>query len=93
MGGVVPAAGSALACTCGSVADGTAGIVWGADVAPWEASGAAGGAGAGLGSGAHGIGECGLGDGGSGGGVEGMGQRLERQLALLRALHHEDVRR
>ena len=45
MGGVVPAAGSALACTCGSVADGTAGIVWGADVAPWEASGAAGGAG------------------------------------------------
>ena len=46
-GGVVSAAGSALAFTCGSVADGTAGIVWGADVAPWEASGSAGGAGAG----------------------------------------------
>ena len=45
MGGVVPAAGSVSACTCGSVADGTAEIVWGADVATWEASGAAGGAG------------------------------------------------
>jgi len=46
-----------------------------------------------VGLGRRGIGECGVGDGGSGGGVEGMGQRLERQLALLRALHHEDVRR
>ena len=40
-GGVVPAAGSALAFTCGSVADGTVEVVWGADVAPWEASGRA----------------------------------------------------
>ena len=61
MGGVVPAAGSALAFTCGSVADGTAGIVWGADVAPWEASGAAGWAGAGLGSGGMGSANAGSG--------------------------------
>ena len=64
MGGVVPAAGSALAFTCGSVADGTAGIVWGADVAPWEASGSAGGAGAGSGSGGTGLADAGSGTAG-----------------------------
>ena len=61
MGGVVPAAGSVSACTCGSVADGTAEIVWGADVATWEASGAAGGAGAGSGSGGTESGDAGPG--------------------------------
>jgi len=64
IGGVVSAAGSALAFTCGSVADGTAGIIWGADVAPWEASGAAGGAGAGLGSGGEGSAGAGSGTAG-----------------------------
>ena len=64
MGGVVPAAGSVSACTCGMVADGTAEIVWGADVAPWEASGAAGGAGAGSGSGGTESGDAGSGTAG-----------------------------